>query len=78
VIRIIATPEYLNPVNSIYSSLDAFRIVLAVLMFYFVSLSFIYMLIASEKQGILLWINSGVTAVNIIGNIILIPYYSFY
>jgi len=78
VIRIIATPEYLDPISSLYSSLDAFRIVLAVLMFYFVSLSFIYMLIASEKQGILLWINSWVTALNIIGNIILIPYYSFY
>ncbi len=78
VISIIATPEYLHPIWSLYSSLDAFRIVLWVLVFYFLSLSFIYMLIASERQWILLWVNIIVTAINIIWNIILIPYFSFY
>ena len=77
VISIIATPDYLTPSNHLYSSLDAFRVVLAVLLFYFLSLCCIYMLIASERQGILLWVNLAVTLINIIGNIIFIPYFSF-
>jgi O-antigen/teichoic acid export membrane protein len=45
--------------------------------FHFVSLAFIYVLIASERQWLLLKINIWITLINIIGNIILIPYYSF-
>lgn len=77
-IRIIATPEYLNPIGSLYNSAQVFWIVLFILMFYFVSNCFIYMLIASERQWILLWINFWVTIFNIIWNIIMIPYFSFF
>jgi len=77
IIRIIANNEYITPINSIYSSLDAFFIVLWVLVFHFLSLVFIYLFIASKRQGILLYINGWITLFNIIWNIILIPYFSF-
>ena len=76
-IAIIATPEYLNPIGQNYNSVQAFSIVLGVLLFHFISLAFIYILIASERQSILLKVNLFVTLVNIIGNILLIPHYSF-
>ena len=76
-IALIATADYIHPVGHIYNSIQAFRIVLAVLLFYFLSLSFIYILIAAQKQSLLLWVNIGVTLLNIIGNILIIPYFSF-
>lgn len=76
-LSIISTPEYINPTNHIYSSVDAFRLSLAVLMFNFMANVSIYMLIAAERQSLLLWINGGVTLFNIVGNILLIPKYSF-
>ncbi len=77
IISIIATPEYINPIGHIYNSPLALSIALWVLLFHFVSLAFIYVLIASEKQWLLLKINIWITAINIVWNIILIPYYSF-
>ena len=78
IISIIATRQYLEPVGHVYNSVQALSISLGVLLFHFISLSFIYILIASERQGILLWVNLCVTLVNIGGNILLIPHYSFY
>lgn len=77
-ISVIATPEYLNPTWHIYSSAGVLSIVVWVLLFHFISLAFIYMLIASEKQSLLVWINLCVTLINIVWNLILIPHYSFY
>jgi O-antigen/teichoic acid export membrane protein len=77
IISIIATEQYINPVWHIYNSVQALNISLWVLLFHFISLAFIYILIASEKQGILLWVNLFVTCINIVWNIILIPHYSF-
>ena len=77
-ISVIATPEYLNPSWHIYSSAGVLSIVVWVLLFHFISLAFIYMLIASEKQSLLVWINLWVTLVNIVWNLVLIPHYSFY
>ncbi|MCD5374910.1 flippase [Candidatus Gracilibacteria bacterium] len=77
IIGIIATPQYLDPVGHIYNSAGALSITLGVLLFHFISLAFIYMLIASERQGILLWVNSFVAIINVIGNLLLIPHYSF-
>lgn len=76
-IRIIATPEYLDPSAHMYNSPLALSITLWVLLFHFTALAFIYMLIASERQSILLWINGWVTIINIVWNILLIPHYSF-
>jgi len=77
IISIIASEKYLSGANHIYSSTSVFSIVLAVLLFYFISLVFIYILIAVKKQSRLLKINLVVTIFNIVWNIILIPKYSF-
>ncbi|MDD3302779.1 MAG: polysaccharide biosynthesis C-terminal domain-containing protein, partial [Candidatus Gracilibacteria bacterium] len=61
----------------IYSSSDVFFIVLLVLIFYFISNLFIYILIASNNESKLLKINIIVAIFNIIFNIIFIPYFSF-
>ncbi len=67
---------YLAP-DLLYNSADALLIVLAVVVFYFISLIYIYIFIASKNQWQLLKINIYITLFNIIWNIILIPYYSF-
>jgi len=77
IISIISTPEYLEPSSHIYSSVDALRVVLWVLMFHFIALWFIYMFIAQEKQSFLLKVNIWITLFNIVGNILVIPGYSF-
>jgi O-antigen/teichoic acid export membrane protein len=76
-IEIIATSDYLDRNIYEYTSSDAFIIVLIMIVFYFVFLLFQYIFITAEKQSELLKINIVVTVVNIIGNIILIPKYSF-
>lgn len=76
IIRIIANEDYLLT-GQAFNSSDAFFIVLAVIVFYFISLVFIYCLVAANQQSKLLKINIIVTLFNIIGNIILIPKYSF-
>ncbi len=77
IIEIIANKNYLYGANHVYSSSDVFGIVLAVLLFHFISLVFIYILIGAKKQSKLLWINFIVTIFNIAGNMFLIPQYSF-
>ncbi len=77
IISVIATPEYINPISHSFNSPFALSLALWVLVFHFVSLAFIYVLIASERQWLLLRINIWITLINIIWNIILIPYYSF-
>lgn len=77
IIGIIATDEYITPTAHVYNSVQALQVVLWVLLFYFLSLNFIYMLIASQRQALLLWVNIFVTVVNILGNIYIIPIYSF-
>jgi len=75
-IRIIANDDYLLT-SHMFNSSDAFLVVLSVIVFYFISLVFIYSLVASNNQGKLLKINIIVTIFNILWNIILIPKYSF-
>ncbi|MBF0913372.1 oligosaccharide flippase family protein [Candidatus Gracilibacteria bacterium] len=75
IIKIIANDDYLNVLP--YSSSDAFLVVFAVILFYFISLVFIYLFVASENQNKLLKINIIVTIFNFVGNILLIPKYSF-
>lgn len=78
IITLIATPEYIFPTLHSYSSVDAFHIALWVLIFYFPAMCCIYLLIASEKQSLLLKINIVIALINIIWNILFIPKYSFY
>lgn len=75
-IQIIANSDYLSTIHN-YNSSDAFLIVFFVLLFYFLSLVFIYFLVASKNQSKLLKINIIVTVCNFVGNMILIPKYSF-
>lgn len=75
-IEIIANKDYLITPHQ-YNSSQAFLVVFAVVVFYFISLVFIYFLIASNNQNRLLKINIFVTLFNIIWNIILIPSFSF-
>jgi len=77
VVHIIANQDYILGTGSNYSSVQVFPIVLLVLVFYFLSLTFTYGLIAAKKQSLLLKINIFVTLINIVGNIILIPHLSF-
>lgn len=76
IIDIIANRDYIDTVDT-FSSVDVFPIVILVAFFYFLSSLFNYILIASHQEGKLLKINFIVTIINIIGNIILIPYLSF-
>lgn len=75
-IEIIANSDYINTTH-MYNSSDAFLVVFWVIVFNFLSLIFIYSLVASENQSKLLRINIIVTIFNIIWNIIFIPKYSF-
>jgi hypothetical protein len=64
-IRIIANNDYINTTH-MFNSSDAFLVVFAVVVFNFLSLVFIYSLVASENQSRLLKINIVVTIFNII------------
>ena len=75
-IKIIANNNYIETTH-IFNSSDAFLVVFAVIVFNFISLIFIYSLVASNNQSKLLKINLIVTVFNIVWNIIMIPKYSF-
>ncbi len=77
IISIISDESIYLASNLIYNSADALFIVLAVILFYFISLIYIYIFIASKNQWKLLKINIFITLFNILWNIILIPKYSF-
>lgn len=78
IIKIIATPDYLNHEIYKYTSWDIFSVVLFVLAFYFISAIFNYIFISSKNEKKLLYINIFITLFNIVWNIIMIPKYSFY
>lgn len=60
-----------------YTTWDAMQIVSWVFLFYFISSLLTYTLIARGEQKKMLWINSIVALINIIGNLVFIPEYSF-
>lgn len=78
IITLLAHSEYLEPSLHRFSSLDVFWVVFALLVFHFIALLYSYLLIASERQSLLLRIHVCVSLLNIFWNIILIPYLSFY
>jgi O-antigen/teichoic acid export membrane protein len=77
VISFIASREYIEHTKYLNTSLDAMQIVVFIFLFYFLSSLFTYLLIAHNEQKKLLRINLIITIANLIGNIALIPYYSF-
>ena len=74
----MANAEYVDASKHTYTSLDAFHVVIFVFLLYFLSSLFTYLLIAAGEQGKLLKINAYLTVVNAVGNIALIPYFSFF
>ena len=60
-----------------HTAVDAMRIVAWIFLFYFISSLSNYTLIAHGEQRKILIVNAVVAAVNIVGNIIFIPYFSF-
>lgn len=76
ILRLVAAPDYLDKTH-IYNSLHAYRITVFIFLFYFISSIFTYILIANNEQWRLLKINTYITILNIVWNIILIPYLSF-
>lgn len=77
VIQMIATPEFISTTVMGQSSVDALRIVAWIFLVYFLSSLYTYTLIAQGRQRQMMYINALVAAINIIGNIIVIPHYSF-
>ena len=77
VITLISTSDYLNE-SLKYNSLDAYNIVIFIFFAYFISSIFTYLLIANNEQSKLLKVNLIITTFNLIGNIIFIPYFSFF
>lgn len=76
ILRLVATPDYLDKTH-VFNSLHAYRITVFIFLFYFISSIFTYILIANNEQWRLLKINTYITVLNIVWNIILIPYLSF-
>lgn len=76
-IKILANDSYIESTLHTYSSSDVFSIVAGILVFYFISQIFVYLMIASNNQKYLLKINIIVAIFNIIWNIIAIKYLSF-
>lgn len=74
---LISSREFIETTAYGYGSIDAMRVVAWVFFVYTVSALFTYILIAQNKQRKMLTINAVVAVFNIIGNIIIIPYYSF-
>jgi O-antigen/teichoic acid export membrane protein len=74
IITMIASPEFLVPVLGADSSL-LLSIVSSVFGLFFISSLFTYLLIASEHQSRLLRINIIVALINVLGNLLVIPYY---
>lgn len=77
-LSLVASKDYLDSTKHIYTSLDSYRITVFVFLFCFISSIFTYLLIANNDQWKLLKLNFYLTLINIILNIILIPYLSFY
>ena len=77
VITLISTPEFVTQTVMGYGSVDALRIVGWIFLVYFVSSLYTYILIAKWQQKIMMYINAGIAILNIVGNIIFIPMYSF-
>ena len=77
VIHLIANKEYFTNPFWIYTSKDALQVVVWIFFFYFLSSLFTYILIAANEQRKMMYINSGIAGVNILGNILFIPIYSF-
>ncbi len=77
IVRMISTPEFMTTTIRWYNTIDAMKIVIWIFLFYFVSSLSTYIMIARGEQSRMMWINGIIATVNIVGNLIVIPLYSF-
>ena len=77
VTRIISTPSFVTTMIHGYSSIDAMAIVVWIFLFYFISSLATYILIAHGRQRSMMIVNAGIAFFNVVGNILVIPHYSF-
>ena len=77
VTRIISTPSFVTTSIHGYSSIDVMGIVVWIFLFYFISSLATYILIAHGRQRSMMIVNAGIAFFNVVGNILVIPHYSF-
>ena len=77
IIRVISSEEYVYTAIYGATSIEALRIVVWIFLLYFLSSLFTFTLIARHEQRKMILINTFIALFNIIGNILIIPYYSF-
>lgn len=77
ILSLISSHENANMLIYGNTAVDVLRVVAWIFVFYFVGSLANFILIARDKQSILLIVNSILAAINIIGNCILIPHFHF-
>lgn len=76
-LRIISSDGFISQEFYGWTTVDAFKVVSPIFVLYFISSLATYVLIAKKEERKMLIINSIVALTNIVGNLILIPLYSF-
>lgn len=78
IIFVIATPDFLSDLTiGFYGTDIALKILIFAILFQFINVLFAFILISVDKQKLLLYINAGCVAFNVITNLIFIPEYGF-
>jgi O-antigen/teichoic acid export membrane protein len=77
ILRLISSESFVTREIHWFTSIDAFEVVSPIFALYFVSSLATYILIARNQERKMLIINMIIAVINIIGNLILIPMYSF-
>lgn len=76
IVPFIASYEFLQTIDG-YNSADVMRVVAWIFLFYFVSSLANYILIARNDQKKIIFVNLFIATFNLVGNIIVIPTFSF-
>lgn len=76
IIPFLGSAEFLEPMRGANSA-DVMRVVSWVFLFYFVSSLANYILIASNEQKKIIYVNLSIAIFNLVGNLLVIPHYSF-
>jgi len=78
IVFIVSSPEFLSRLDEgFYGSDMALKILMFALVFQFLNTLFAFILLAVNKQSRILYINAACVLFNIIGNLLVIPYYGF-
>jgi len=77
IIRLISGPEFLSGNLHAYGSDLALRILMFAMLFSFINSLFGFTLVVLNKQMKLMFINAGCVILNLLANIIVIPYFGF-